>query len=61
MFGDKSERMSLPLTVGGTLTSPKMGLDYTELTNNLKSQATDQLKDDLKDELDKKLKGLFGK
>ena len=61
MFGDKSERMRLPLTVGGTLTSPKMGLDYTELTNNLKSQATDQLKDDLKDELGKKLKGLFGK
>jgi hypothetical protein len=61
MFGDKSERLSLPLTVGGTMTSPKMGLDYTELTNNLKSQVTDQVKDDLKDEVSKKLKGLFGK
>ncbi len=61
MFGDKSERLSLPLTVGGTLTSPKMALDYTELTNNLKSQLEDQVKDDLKDEVSKKLKGLFGK
>jgi len=61
MFGDKSERLNLPLTVGGSLTSPKMGLDYTELTNNLKSQVTDQVTDDLKDEVSKKLKGLFGK
>ena len=61
MFGDKSERLSLPLTVGGTLTSPQMGLDYTELTNNLKSQITDQVKDDLKDEVSNKLKELLGK
>ena len=61
MFGDNSERLSLPLTVGGTLTSPQMGLDYTELTNNLKSQITDQVKDDLKDEVSNKLKELLGK
>ncbi len=61
MFGDKSERLSLPLTVGGTMTSPRMGIDYTELTSNLKSQLSDQVKDDLKDEVSRKLKGLFGK
>jgi hypothetical protein len=61
LFGDKAERLNLPLTVGGTMTSPKMDIDYTELTNNLKSQLQNELTDDLKDEVGKKLKGLFGK
>lgn len=61
LFGDKSERLRLPLSVGGTLTSPTMGLDYSELTDNLKSQLSNQVEDDLKDEVNKKLKGLFGK
>ncbi len=61
LFGDKSERLRLPLSVGGTMTSPRMGIDYSEFSNNLKSQISNQVKDDLKDEVSKKLKGLFGK
>ena len=61
MFGDKSERLRLPLTVGGTMTSPRMGIDYSEMTRNIESQLSNKVKDDLKDELNKKLKGLFGK
>lgn len=61
LFGDKSERLRLPITVDGTMAGPRMGIDYTELTDNLKSQLTDELQDDLKDEVSEKLKGLFGK
>jgi hypothetical protein len=57
LLGNKAERLNLPLSVEGTMTSPTMDVDYTELTNNLKGQ----LQGDLKDEVGKKLKGLFGK
>jgi hypothetical protein len=61
LFGNKAERLALPLAVSGTLTRPQMDLDYSELTNNLKSQLQDEVTDGLKDQVDKKLKGLFGK
>lgn len=61
LFGNQAERLSLPLSVAGTVTHPKMELDFTELTNNLRSQLEDEITDGLKDELDNKLKGLFGK
>lgn len=57
LFGDKAERLRLPISVDGTMKKPRLNIDYTELTNNLKSQA----QDDLKEELGNKLKGLFGK
>lgn len=57
LLGNKAERLNLPLSVGGTMTSPKMDIDYTELSDNLKSQ----LEGDLKDEVGNALKGLFGK
>lgn len=57
LFGNKAERLRLPISVGGTMTSPKMDIDYSELTDNLRSQ----LNDDLKEEVGRKLKGLFGK
>jgi uncharacterized protein involved in outer membrane biogenesis len=57
LFGNQAERLRLPLTVGGTMTSPRMDIDYSELTDNLRSQVNDSLKDELND----KLKGLFGK
>jgi hypothetical protein len=57
LFGNKAERLRLPLSVGGTMTSPQMDIDYSELTDNLRSQVND----DLKDEVGRKLKGLFGK
>ena len=60
LFGDKAERLRLPLTVEGTMTRPQMQLDFSELTNNLKSQLQRD-SDDSKDKLDKKLKGLLGK
>jgi len=57
LFGDKAERLRLPLSVGGTMKKPRLNIDYTELTNNLQSQAQDSLKD----EVENKLKGLLGK
>ena len=57
LFGDKAERLRLPISVDGTMKKPRLNIDYTELTNNLNSQA----QDGLKEELGNKLKGLFGK
>ena len=57
LFVNQAERLRLPLTVSGTRDKPRMALDFTELTDNLRSQA----EDDLKDEISDRLKGLFGK
>jgi len=57
LFGDQAARLSLPISVNGTMDSPKMDIDYSELTDNLKSQFQEDLTDELKD----RLKGLFGK
>ena len=53
--GKNADRISLPLTVGGSLKKPKLNVDYSSLTRD----ATESLKDDLKEDLGKKLKGFL--
>lgn len=68
--GQDSERLALPLTVGGTLSRPTLQVDYAALTNaaaaSAKAQAQQKLQDEkdklqqeAKDKLGGKLKDLF--
>lgn len=60
-LGADAERLNLPISVGGTMTSPKMNIDYSELTSNLQDQIQEEVTEGLVDEVENRLKGLFGK
>ena len=50
---DSVDRIKLPLSIGGTMTSPTFNIDYSAVKENLKDNAADKAKD--------ALKGLFKK
>jgi hypothetical protein len=54
-------RLSLPLTLAGTMAKPRLQVDYARLTQMITDQAKDNLQEQLKGELEGKLKGLFKK
>lgn len=49
------ERLSLPLSLGGSLQAPRLAVDYTALTEELGREATEEAADKLKDLIRRKL------